>query len=308
MLQMTRRINTDWKHHVADTGVTCYTCHRGQNIPANVWFTAPPQPQAALLAGNSAGQNRPAASVGLTSLPYDPLTPFLLQDNPIRVVGSTALPVDNRHSIKQTEWTYGLMMHMSDSLGVNCTYCHNSRSFQSWDMSTPQRETAWYGIRMVRELNNNYLLPLSSVFPPARHGAMGDVAKIDCATCHQGVFKPLYGASMLKHYPELAGVVKVCGVFGHKCRWHHGRTVFRHRFDRTACRCATDPGGAGRRPASQPDRDVDDLRVPLRRWRRRRERGPGEAARARRARCVEGGRRCRGPPGAGQAGGRPKPM
>ena len=28
MLQMTRKINTDYKSHVAATGVTCYTCHR----------------------------------------------------------------------------------------------------------------------------------------------------------------------------------------------------------------------------------------------------------------------------------------
>ncbi|MEO7939416.1 MAG: photosynthetic reaction center cytochrome PufC, partial [Burkholderiaceae bacterium] len=29
MLEMTRHINSDWKTHVAETGVTCYTCHRG---------------------------------------------------------------------------------------------------------------------------------------------------------------------------------------------------------------------------------------------------------------------------------------
>ena len=41
MLQMTRHINGDWKQHVAATGVTCYTCHRGQPVPAAVWFTDP---------------------------------------------------------------------------------------------------------------------------------------------------------------------------------------------------------------------------------------------------------------------------
>jgi photosynthetic reaction center cytochrome c subunit len=47
MLQMTRHINTDWKTHVAETGVTCYTCHRGQPVPAKVWFTDPgPTPPA----------------------------------------------------------------------------------------------------------------------------------------------------------------------------------------------------------------------------------------------------------------------
>jgi photosynthetic reaction center cytochrome c subunit len=133
------------------------------------------------------------------------LTPFLLKDTNIRVLGSTALPTGNRHSIKQTEWTYGLMVHMSDSLGVNCTYCHNSRSFQSWDMSTPQRVTGWYGIRMARDLNNEYMLPLTKSFPPNRLGPTGDVGKIDCATCHQGVYKPLFGKSLLKGHPALSG-------------------------------------------------------------------------------------------------------
>ena len=32
-------INADWKRHVAATGVTCYTCHRGQPVPANIWFS-----------------------------------------------------------------------------------------------------------------------------------------------------------------------------------------------------------------------------------------------------------------------------
>ncbi|MFZ9315625.1 MAG: photosynthetic reaction center cytochrome c subunit family protein [Burkholderiaceae bacterium] len=28
---------------------------------------------------------------------------------------------------------------------------------------------------------------------------------MNCATCHQGVGKPLYGQSMLKNHPELSG-------------------------------------------------------------------------------------------------------
>jgi photosynthetic reaction center cytochrome c subunit len=58
---------------------------------------------------------------------------------------------------------------------------------------------------MARDLNNNYLEPLKTVFPAHRLGVLGDVAKVNCATCHQGVFKPLYGASMAKYYPELQG-------------------------------------------------------------------------------------------------------
>jgi photosynthetic reaction center cytochrome c subunit len=76
-----------------------------------------------------------------------------------------------------------------------------------WDSSTPKRTVAWYGIRMARDLNNNYLVPLTSTFPAHRLGVLGDVAKVNCATCHQGLFKPLYGESMAKDYPELTGEI-----------------------------------------------------------------------------------------------------
>ena len=204
MLQMTQDINANWKSHVAETGVTCYTCHRGQPVPAQVWFQPEPDRQASRMAGSSAGQNQPAMQVGVTSLPGDGLTPYLLNDQPIRVAGTTALPAGNRSSTKQAEYTYSLMMHLSSSLGVNCTYCHNSRAFGEWEESTPQRATAWHGIRMARELNTEYLEPLTSTFPANRLGPQGDVAKLNCATCHQGAYKPLYGAPMLKAHPELA--------------------------------------------------------------------------------------------------------
>jgi photosynthetic reaction center cytochrome c subunit len=205
MVQMTQKINADWKPHVADTGVTCYTCHRGQPVPTNVWFAPTPQKHATRMLGDKAGQNTPAESVKLASLPYDPFGPYLDDKKEIRVIGTTALPTGNRTSTKQTEFTYSLMTHMSDSLGVNCTYCHNSRSFAQWEQSPPQRTTAWYGIRMAQQLNNEYLEPLLGVFPPERLGPTGDVAKVNCGTCHQGAYKPLYGASMLKGHPELAG-------------------------------------------------------------------------------------------------------
>jgi photosynthetic reaction center cytochrome c subunit len=204
MLEMTRHINGGWQSHVAGTGVTCFTCHRGSPVPQQVWVTDPGPRTAQGMLGSRAGQNDPAPQVGLTSLPFDPFTPFLEQDAPIRVASTTALPAGNRHSIKQTEWTYALMIHISQSLGVNCTYCHNSRSFFEWDGSTPQRTVAYHGIRMVRDLNQAYLEPLHGTLPKERLGPLGDVPKVSCATCHQGVNKPLHGAGMLKDYPELA--------------------------------------------------------------------------------------------------------
>ena len=119
------------------------------------------------------------------------------------MIGTTALAGENRRSIKQTKYTYALMMVMAESLGVNCDYCHNTRAFYSWEQSRPQRVTAWYGIRMVRDLNNSVMVPLTTTFPGNRLGPTGDAPKIYCATCHQGVFKPLYGVSMVKDFPEL---------------------------------------------------------------------------------------------------------
>jgi photosynthetic reaction center cytochrome c subunit len=108
------------------------------------------------------------------------------------------------------------MMHMSQGLGVNCTFCHNSRAFGSWAQSPPQRLTAWHGIRMARAVNNDYIQPLSATFAAhpwgpdqfqngvRRVGELhGDALKANCATCHQGVNRPLLGAPMLRDYPEL---------------------------------------------------------------------------------------------------------
>jgi photosynthetic reaction center cytochrome c subunit len=212
MIQMTQKVNQDWKTHVADTGVTCYTCHRGNNIPQEVWMAPKDRKYVNSLLGDLAGQNIATEAAGLSSLPFDPFTPYLQDALPIRVNGNEAMAGvssnANRASLKQTEWTYSLMMHMSDSLGVNCTYCHNTRAFQSWEESRPQRVTSWYGIRMARELNNEYIIPLTDQFPASRLGPKGDVAKVNCSTCHQGAFKPLYGAEMAKHYPELQTVSK----------------------------------------------------------------------------------------------------
>jgi photosynthetic reaction center cytochrome c subunit len=207
MIQMTQHINADWKTHVAETGVVCYTCHRGNPVPQNIWF-ADPGPEGTPGYTPAVGKNHPALVAGVTSLPLDPFTPFLKGDQNIRVQGPEALPGWNNSSIKQTEWSYSLMMNFSQSLGVNCTYCHNTRAFYDWNQSPPQRATAWYGIRLARDLNNNYLVPLTSVFPASRLGPLGDGPKVYCATCHNGVYKPLFGISMAKDFPELTKVSK----------------------------------------------------------------------------------------------------
>jgi photosynthetic reaction center cytochrome c subunit len=203
MLLMTQYINENWRSHVGAAGVTCATCHRGQGGPQHTWTFQLPPGGLHGYAATTTGENLPSAAADTSSLPADPYTPFLLNADPIDVQGSTALPDGNRTSIEQTNWTYALMMHFSHSLGVGCNYCHNSRAFSIWDQGTPNRVTAWYGIEMVRDLNNNFMVPITNLFPVGRRGPMGDVPKINCETCHQGAYAPFYGAHVVDTYPAL---------------------------------------------------------------------------------------------------------
>ncbi|MEM7603780.1 MAG: photosynthetic reaction center cytochrome PufC [Myxococcota bacterium] len=204
MIQMTQHINENWSsQHVHNVGVTCYTCHRGNNVPQYTWYEAERGPNG--MVGAREYQNVANHQTGFSSLPANIFETFLDGDPaPIRVQSTQPLPGDNRSSIKQAEWTYGLMMHFSQSLGVNCTYCHNSRSWASWEQSPAVRGNAWYGIRMVRDINQNYIHSVEGHLPEHRLGPMGDVPKVNCATCHQGAHQPLLGARMLEDYPSLA--------------------------------------------------------------------------------------------------------
>jgi len=140
----------------------------------------------------------------------DPFSKYLNNEpESIRVVANSVLPQgslnSNNSSTQATENTYSLMMHMSDSLGVNCTYCHNSRAFSSWEQSPPARMTAWHGLQMVPSLNSEFLEPLGPTYPEHRLGSLGDAPKVNCETCHQNVSKPFLGESMLDDYPVWRG-------------------------------------------------------------------------------------------------------
>ncbi len=207
MFQMVQQINANWKTHVAGTGVTCYTCHRGNALPPQRWFRQlPPAPGADFLGGKQIPHQ---VQVRNATLPNDPMGTFLLSEGAapsVRVASPRVLAQYVGQPIQQAEQTYALMMHVSQSLGVNCSFCHNTRAFSSWAQSSPQRQTAWYGIRMVRDINTQFLEPLGATFPtsaPGRLGPAGDAAKVNCATCHLGANKPLYGARMAQHYPAL---------------------------------------------------------------------------------------------------------
>jgi photosynthetic reaction center cytochrome c subunit len=205
MLQMTRAINQKWGDHVGKTGVTCYTCHRGQYIPSEHWSLPADDPHS--IVGNRHGQDNPVSNSAYSSLPNAALARYLqglTAPQDIRVVSKTAHPTPaDKKSVMDAEASYAMMMHITSALGVNCTYCHNAQSFQQWATSNPPRATAWYGIRMVRDINGDYIAPLANVFPANRKGEMGDPYKVNCTTCHRGQNKPLGGVAMSKDYPAL---------------------------------------------------------------------------------------------------------
>lgn len=209
MIQMTQSINEEWIGHVQyndEVGVNCYTCHRGQNVPSNIWFSIAPVTKS--MAGWSANQNIATVQSQFTSLPSDALEKYLLEDNPINVhdLDPRVSRADaNPATWQDTERTFSLMNYFSNALGVNCVFCHNSRAFYDPAQVTPQWANALMGITMVQELNNDWLVPLQDVFPEHRLGPVyGDVAKVACATCHQGYNRPLQGTNMIGDWPELA--------------------------------------------------------------------------------------------------------
>lgn len=206
MIQMTQNINQNYSSHVKQTGVTCYTCHRGAAVPKYVWTD--PKPSDGRLMGNKRGQNTPSSATAYASLPLSTFGMYLGNGaKAARVQSETIHPTTaNLKGTKAAEANYAIMMHLSQSLNVNCTYCHNSRAFAQWGQSSPKRALAWYGLQMVKNTNQEYIHPLASVFPANRLGPQGDPYKINCATCHQMQRKPLGGAQMAKDYPALRTV------------------------------------------------------------------------------------------------------
>lgn len=205
MIQMVWAINDDWDVHVAETGVTCWTCHRGNNVPLNVWYL--PEPLNDWAGPNAMWQNQATRANYSTALPVNALQTYLLDsEQAVGVHGTTPrrTPGESGASIYHTYETFALMQHFSNALGVNCTYCHNTRAFAEIDQATPQWSVSQIGRGMTQEINNEHILPTQPLLPESRLGPRGDVAKVSCATCHQGAPKPLLGGSMLPDWPELA--------------------------------------------------------------------------------------------------------
>ncbi|ETX29616.1 photosynthetic reaction center cytochrome PufC [Roseivivax isoporae] len=211
MIQMTQNINENWSGHVnanEEVGVNCFTCHRGENVPSDIWFRITPLGDT--MEGWGAVQNRVTMQSQYTSLPSDALETYLL-DGEVIGVHDFESHVDSDPSDPETatwqnaERTYSLMNYMSNAQGVNCVFCHNSRAFNDGSQVTPQWATASLGIAMVLELNNDYLVPLKDIYPENRLGPVyADAPKAACKTCHKGYQRPLQGMNVIADWPELA--------------------------------------------------------------------------------------------------------
>lgn len=217
MLQMTRYINADTSGHIQPAGVTCYTCHRGKPVPAEIWFPEPAPPHHPFF-GRQENWDESADTVR-KFFPDDGWSEYFLQDEPIAVQSTTALPSNTVSARVPAKRVYEMMMQISVGMGVNCGFCHNSRALESWDESTPYRWTAYHAIRQIRDLNRNFLLKLPHMLPQQRERVesnripvipyrLSGVQRADglliCATCHYGQPKPLNGVNMLHDYPGLA--------------------------------------------------------------------------------------------------------
>ena len=223
MLAMTRHINTAWKSHVGGPsgadGVTCFSCHRGQPVPSEVWFQSPPNPGRPMIDKQEDYEER--AITVRTFFPNEGYEEYLLQATPGLAQSYTALPSKETSSQIEVKRLYEMMMQMSDGVGVNCGYCHESRAFYDWRQSTPARWTGYSGMTLTRDINRNFILKLAQIMPEDR-GRVGDARTrlslpardtgpqignglADCATCHHGSPKPLAKLNLIRGFPALAG-------------------------------------------------------------------------------------------------------
>ncbi|MBV9811546.1 MAG: photosynthetic reaction center cytochrome c subunit, partial [Acetobacteraceae bacterium] len=184
----------------------------------SVWFPRQPPPIRPMIA-KPEDWNEQADTVR-KFFPTQSWEEYLLQNTPGLAESYTALPSGEVAPQIVVKRLYEYMMQMSDGIGVNCGYCHNSRDFADWSTSTPERWTGYYGIEMTVDLNRNFLLPLGQLQPQVREvpgsprnpilpmresGPEPGNALVSCATCHNGAPKPFGGDHTLAAYPGLRG-------------------------------------------------------------------------------------------------------
>ena len=160
MMQMTQHINTDWKTARRPTPASPATpATAASRCPANVWFTRRRRTTSANFIGDKAGQNTPADSGGAGLAAVRPVHALPAgRRRPIRVDGTTALPTGNAASHPADRADLRPDDAHVDSRWASTAPTATTRATSATGTAAPpQRATAWHGIRMVRDLNNDYI-------------------------------------------------------------------------------------------------------------------------------------------------------
>jgi hypothetical protein len=79
------------------------------------------------------------------------------------------------HGIHSRDQLLNVMRGFSEALGVKCDFCHNTDNFASDEKI--QKRTARVMIKMVADIDNNYLIGPQT-------------EKVTCFTCHRGASVP----------------------------------------------------------------------------------------------------------------------
>ncbi len=190
MLQMTQLINSSWKeNHVGGAGVlTCYTCHRGQPVPANIWFTIRVRTAGRVHRPQYNGRTwRRRQLVLHRCLRYAHRVSRRTRTSTTTRLGQRddgAADHQGQADTGRRETPYGLMIHMSEGLGVNCTFATThgpSRTGLRAPHSGPRlaRYPDWYGTSRQLSRAAAVLLPAE---PPRCSGRR---SKVNCTTMPQ---------------------------------------------------------------------------------------------------------------------------
>jgi len=193
-------------HFSAGLGVDCTYCHTLENFAADVWddevamankdmarqhatmsgdlnqtwLTQLPdladnkQPYGAQIACATCHNGVPQPVSWADDPPYgEPLRLPLDADTVISVEEQGILNVNARRdiSLDTVQYNQEVMYHMNTSLGVGCTYCHNSRYFPSYEVAAK-----YYSLNMLQMTQymwNTYADILGNQEP-------------SCTLCHQG--------------------------------------------------------------------------------------------------------------------------
>lgn len=78
-------------------------------------------------------------------------------------------------SLDAVQYNQHTMYHISDSLGVGCTHCHNSRYFPDWDQ--PAKYYALTMLQMAQYIRENYQDSMNGQEP-------------SCYLCHRNQVRP----------------------------------------------------------------------------------------------------------------------